>query len=155
MTALQDRAARKAAIVARLMQLEQDELATAEAHHESFLADARLGGREGHDRDELVASRENADLAAAFDHPVQAHHAKIDAIENADFSVTDTVRPGAVIDRGGRHLVALVSTGPFEAEGVSYMGISTASPIYQAMQGLRAGETFTLNTREITIEDVM
>lgn len=155
MTESQDRDARKAAVVARLMKLEQDELATAEAHHDRFLADARLGGREVHDRDELAASRENADLAAAFDHPVQAHHAKIDAIENADFSVTDTVRPGAVVDLGGRHLVALVSTGPFEADGITYMGISTASPIYKAMEGLCAGARFDLNGREITIEEVM
>jgi transcription elongation GreA/GreB family factor len=151
----QDRAARKAGIVARMMKLEQEELQTAEAHHAAFVADARLGGREGHDRDELVAARENADLAAAFDHPVQAHHAKIDAIENADFSVTDVVRPGAVVSFGGRHVVALVSTGPFDCDGVAYMGISTASPIYQAMDGLEAGDSFVLNGREITIEDVM
>lgn len=151
----QDRAALKAGIVKRMMSLEQEELATAEAHHAAFAAEAKLGGREGHDRDELVAARENADLAAAFDHPVQAHHAKIDAIENADFSLTDVVRPGAVVAFGGRHVVALVSTGPFECDGRSYMGISTASPIYQAMDGLAAGESFTLNGREITVEDVM
>lgn len=155
MSASGDRAARKQAVHDRLMSLEEAELASAIAHYESYLRDAQLDNREAHDKDDIADARESADLAAAFDHPVHAHHAKIDAIENADFSLTDTVRPGAVVSFNNRHFVVIVSTVRFDCDGVTYMGISTQSPIYKAMDGLKAGETFTFNKREITLNDVL
>ena len=92
-----DRAVLKQAVHDKLMSLEAAELAAAKAHYEAYLKESQLDEREVHDKDDLVASRESRDLAAAFDAPVQAHHAKVDAIENTDFSLTDTVRPGAAV----------------------------------------------------------
>jgi len=150
-----NRAALKTKIIRRLMSLEAEELTTAFAHYEAFLAESRLDDREMHDRDDIAGSTENLELAAAFDHPVQAHHAKIDVIENTDFAVTDTVGPGAIVALGDRRFVVAVSTSRFEADGETYMGISQQSPIYNAMKGLQAGDTFTLNEREMEIQDVL
>ncbi|WP_372571250.1 hypothetical protein [Ruegeria jejuensis] len=150
-----DRAALKQAVVAKLMSLEEAELADAIAHYEAFIADSRLDERETHDKDDLAASRENADLAAAFDTPVQAHHAKIDVIENTDFSLTDAVGPGAIVSFKDRSFIICVSTTRFEVEGTTYMGVSTASPIYKAMAGLEAGESFGFNGTEFEIQDVL
>lgn len=150
-----DRAALKKAVHDKLMSLEEAELAAAIAHYEAFLKDSQLDERETHDKDDLAASRENADLAAAFDTPVHTHHAKIDVIENTDFSVTDTVGPGAVVSFNNRNFIVSVSTTRFDVDGVTYMGISTQSPIYKAMAGLEAGDSFTHNGQEIEIEDVL
>ncbi|SFT97628.1 hypothetical protein [Sedimentitalea nanhaiensis] len=155
MSKTQDRAARKQAVHDKLMSLEAAELATAKAHYESFLKEAQLDRREAHDKDDIADARENADLAAAFDHPVQAHHAKIDAIENTDFSLTDTVRPGAVVSFNNRHFVVVVSTARFDCDGITYMGISTQSPIYKAIDGLQAGDAFSFNGREMTLDEVL
>ncbi|NOD97384.1 hypothetical protein GS610_09195 [Ruegeria sp. HKCCD6228] len=155
MTTEQDRAARKKAIIDRLMSLEAQELATAQAHYDAFLKDAQLDDREGHDKDDIAASRENADLAAAFDAPVHAHHAKIDVIENTDFSLADRVRPGAVIKFNNRRFVVCVSTTRFEVDSKTYMGISTQSPIYLAMAGLQKGDVFTHNGTEFEVQDVL
>lgn len=149
-----DRAALKKAVHEKMMSLEAAELASAEAHYEAFLADSKLDSREMHDKDDIVGSSENLELAAAFDHPVQAHQAKIDVIENTDFSLTDTVGPGAVVILGDRRFIVAVSTARFEVKGETYMGISMQSPIYLAMNGLQAGDTFTLNGREMEIVDV-
>lgn len=155
MTDTSDRAALKQQIRDGLMALEAEELASAKAHYQAFLQDSALGHREVHDKDDVVASRENADLAAAFDHPVMAHHAKIDVIENMDFALTDTVAPGAAVSFGGRNFIIAVSTAQFQVADQSYMGISTDSPIYKAMAGLGAGDSFTFNGREITLDDVL
>lgn len=155
MTGQTDAAARKKIIVDRLMSLEEQELATAQAHYDAFLRDSQLDGREGHDKDDIAASRENADLAAAFDAPVQAHHAKIDVIENTDFSVTDTVQPGAVIKFNNRRFIVCVSTTRFDVDGKTYMGISTQSPIYLAMVGLQEGDVFTHNGTEFEVQEVL
>ena len=151
----QDRTTLKKTIADRLMSLEAEELSTAIAHYEAFLAESRLDDREMHDKDDIAGSTENLELAAAFDHPVQTHHAKIDVIENTDFDLTDTVGPGAVVVLGDRRFVIAVSTVRFEAAGETYMGISQKSPIYLAMKGLQAGDSFTLNGREMEVEDVL
>ncbi|WP_170781492.1 hypothetical protein [Ruegeria conchae] len=155
MTGQTDPAVRKKAIVDHLMSLEEQELATAQAHYDAFLKDSQLDDREGHDKDDIAASRENADLAAAFDAPVHAHHAKIDVIENTDFSVTDTVQPGAVIKFNNRRFVVCVSTTRFDVDGKTYMGISTQSPIYLAMVGLQKGDVFTHNGTEFEVQEVL
>ncbi|WP_170368839.1 hypothetical protein [Ruegeria arenilitoris] len=155
MTAKIDPAARKKAIIDQLMALEAQELATAQAHHDAFQKESQLDDREGHDKDDIAASRESADLAAAFDGPVHAHHAKIDVIENTDFSLTDTVQPGAVVWLGDRHFVVCVSTTKFDVDGEPYMGISTQSPIYLAMAGMRKGDVFTHNGTEFEIREIL
>lgn len=155
MTTTADREARKKAIVDRLMSLEAQELATAQAHYDAFLKDSQLDDREVHDKDDIVASRESADLAAAFDAPVHAHHAKIDVIENTDFSLAERVQPGAVVEFNNRRFVVCVSTTRFDVDGQTYMGISTQSPIYLAMVGLQAGDIFTHNGTEFEVQDVL
>jgi hypothetical protein len=150
-----DRALLKQAIRDRLMALEVEELTAAKAHHEEFVRESMLDDREGHDKDDIAVSRENADLAAAFDAPVFAHHAKIDVIENLDFALTDTVQPGAVVRLKDRSLIVAVSTSKFDLGGHSYMGISTQSPMFKAMDGLKAGDKFDLNGRKFTIRDVL
>lgn len=151
----QDRAALKQAIRDRMMALEAEELAAAKAHYDAFMRDSQLDDREGHDKDDIAISRENADLAAAFDAPVQTHHAKIDVIENMDFALTDTVRPGAVVRFNDRSFIVAVSTGKFDMGGTTYMGISTQSPIYKAMDGLQPGDSFAHNGVEYQIQDVL
>ncbi len=155
MIAKTDPAARKKAIIDHLMSAEAQALEEAQAHHEAFLKESQLDDREVHDKDDIAASRENADLAAAFDGPVNAHHAKIDVIENTDFGLTDTVRPGAAVKLNDRRFVVCVSTVRFDVDGETYMGISTQSPIYLAMAGMQKGDVFTHNGTEFEIEEVL
>ena len=150
----EDRAALKQNVRAKLLELEGHELAVAVEHHERFLNEAVLGDREAHDNSEIAESRENADLAAAFDGPVHTHHAKIDAIEGLDFGLTDMVGPGAIVSFNGRWFVIAVSTLKFDCDGTEFMGISTQSPVYAVIDGLQEGDEFTYNGRNVTLDAV-
>lgn len=149
-----DRATLKARIRDRMLSLEAAELAAAKAHYETFLQEAKLDENESHDTDDVADARGNADLAAAFEHPMQTHHAKIDVLENLDFAVTDTVAPGAVVGFGGRRFVVSVATSQFDLDGVSYMGISPQSPIYAVIDGLQEGDSFRHNGRDMVLDTV-
>ncbi|MGD9865464.1 MAG: hypothetical protein AB7S99_19860 [Pseudodonghicola sp.] len=151
----QDRAALKKSVQDRLLALESEELASAREHLDAHIRDSILDEREVRDTDDLTASNEQVGLAEAFSHPVQTHEAKVDVIENTDFALTDTVQPGAVVVVDGRHFIVAVSTRRFDVGGVTYMGISQESPIYQAMEGLKAGESFDFNGKDVEIEDVL
>lgn len=155
MDKMQDRAMLKQAIRDRLMAIEAAALETAKEHLQVFRKESQLDDREGHDKDDVAASRENADLAAAFDAPVSAHHAKIDVIENLDFSLTDTVAPGAAVLLPDLSFIVAVSTEKFEVNGRTFMGISPQSPIYRAMDGLGAGDSFTHAGKDYEIQDVL
>ena len=145
----------KLSIRKRMLDLEEEELAVAVAHYENYLKEVALDDREGHDKDDIVSSRESADLAAAFDHPIVTHQAKIDVLEDTDFSPADEVRPGAVVSFNGRSFVVAVSTSRFDCGGVTYMGISTMSPIYKAIAGLQGGDEFEFNGRTFTLDQVL
>lgn len=150
----QDRTAVKSALRDRMLSLEAAELTTAKEHYDRFIEDAKLDDLEQHDNSEIAEARENADLAAAFDHPVKDHLAKIDALKNLDFSLKERVEPGAVVGFGGRHVVVAVSTTQFDHDGVHYMGISPQSPIFKAMEGLAAGDSFAFHGKNVKIDDV-
>lgn len=154
MTKIGDRAALKQVLHDKMLSLEEAELATAIAHYEAHLKDTKLDDREQHDVDDLADSTESAELAAAFDHPVHTHQAKIAAIEGIDFGITERVEPGAVVSFNNRHFVVAVSTTKFQVDGITVMGISVQSPIYQAMEGLKEGDSFTFQGREITLDEV-
>ena len=55
---------------------------------------------------------------------------------------------------GGRYVIVAVSTAQFDHDGVTYMGISPQSPIFQAMNGLAAGDSFTIHGKDVTIDEV-
>lgn len=154
MSSDEDRAAVKEALRSKMLSMEEEELAHAIEHYRFYLEDSRIDGRMPHDNEDIAAARFNADLAHAFDHPVHNHQAKIDMIKSADFRVTDVVRPGAVVEFGGRRFVVAVSTTKFDLDGKTYMGISTQSPIYRALEGLAEGETFDFNGRDMTLDTV-
>lgn len=149
-----DRAALKAALKARMLELEEAELAVAIEHYDAHLRDAKLDDREQHDIDDIADAAIEVGLAEAFDHPVHTHQAKLSALQEMDFSLRDSVGLGSVVVFGGKHFVASVATARFDCGGVTYMGISPQSPVFKALDGLEAGDTFTLNGRDMTLDDV-
>ena len=50
--------------------------------------------------------------------------------------------------------VIAVSTSRFTCHGRELMGISTMAPIFEAIEGARAGETVQFNGRDLTVEAV-
>lgn len=66
----------------------------------------------------------------------------------------DVVKPGAVISFGGEHFVVGVATDEFTPGGTTYLGISPDAPIYAAIEGKRAEDTFEFNGTMLTLDDV-
>ena len=71
-----------------------------------------------------------------------------------DFGAKSSVREGAVVKLSGRYFVIAVSTSKFTCNGREFMGISTMAPIFEAIEGARAGDTVQFNGRDILVEEV-
>lgn len=120
------------------------ELEASEAQVSSEEAAATLDQHSSYAVDDLSQSDEAGDMSALFTEAAARQQANLSAIEALDVSPTDIVKPGAIVGFGGaRYLVGVVADS-FEVDGVSYEGISTGSPICDALAGLRLGDSFEL-----------
>jgi transcription elongation GreA/GreB family factor len=104
--------------------------------------------------DDLSQADEAGDLGALFEQSVARQQSLLETLEALDFSPTDTVRPGAVVAFGGSHYVVGVVADEFEVDGVTYEGISADAPVGEAIEGLKAGDSFTFNERTQTLDTV-
>lgn len=64
----------------------------------------------------------------------------------------NTVKLGSVVQTENGSFFIAVSAGKVEHDGVNYFMVSPTSPIGLAMNGLKAGESFTLNGKTNTIK---
>ena len=87
--------------------------------------------------------------------PVHAHADKVATLAHIDFGPKGTVEEGAIVRIGGRSFVIAVATDRFNVDGQELMGISTAAPIYAAIQGRSAGDRCHFNGRDIKIGEIL
>lgn len=66
----------------------------------------------------------------------------------------DNVGFGAVVITGKQKMFVSVSMGRIDIDGETYFAISPEVPVYKAMQGKRAGESFMFNGSVFDILDV-
>ena len=130
------------------------ELTQAHKTYERFLAAARLDRFEPVENDEQAQAETAADLAEAFDDREHEAQAKIAAIAGLDFGPKTEVGPGAAVRIGDRFLVVGVSTGEFTCQGQKFVGISQAAPIYEALEGKKAGEVCEFRGRKMKVAEV-
>lgn len=126
-------------------------MAQAKSKYKVFLPAARLGRSEPIENDEQTQAENAADLPKAFDDNVHGHAMKIETRNGIGFNPKTEAIQGAVVQMGDRNLVTSVSTAAIECDGQKFMSISSASPIYSAIEGKTAEENCTFNRRTITI----
>lgn len=137
-----------------MLALTKEELTQAHKTYERFLSAARLDRTETIESDEQSQAEAAADLAEAFDDREHEAEAKIAALNALDFGPKDKVEPGAVVRFGERFLVIGVSTAEFECQGQKFIGISTAAPIYEALEGKAQGDDCAFRGRNMHLHEV-
>lgn len=145
----------KSIIKERMFTLEAEALRSAREKYFDYLEGARIDRSEPTEDDEQAQAEIASDLAEVLDDNVHDHTGKLDKLREVDFGPKSTVTEGALVQLSGRYFVVAVSTGKFSCDGREIMGISTMAPIFNAIEGKRAGEIVEFNGRELVIEDVM
>jgi transcription elongation GreA/GreB family factor len=138
-----------------MLVLEQQQFEASREAYLDYVSSARLDRSEPIEIDELAQAAFARDLSEAFDEPVHAHAEKIEKLRRIDFGPKRSVEEGAIVTVAGRQFVVAVATDRFTCDGNELMGISTAAPLYTAMEGKQAGDTCTFNGREMRIEAVV
>lgn len=137
-----------------MLSLEADALQSAREKYLEYVAGAKLDRSEPIENDEHAQAEIASDLSEALDDTVHDHIDKLDRLRAVDFGPKSTVSEGALVRLSGRYFVIAVSTSKFACDGRELMGISTMAPIFEAIEGARAGEKVEFKGRMLVIEDV-
>ena len=144
----------KKSVLSTMLSLEEALLEHAKHDYADYLMSARIDRSEPVQSGDASQAEMASELAEAFDQPIHAHFDKIDKLKSLDFSTKTDVEEGAVVKLNNRYFVISISSAVFECEGESFMGISTDAPIYQPMEGLQTGDTFTFHQQKFEIQAV-
>lgn len=137
-----------------MLSLETAALHSARDNYLDYVSAAKLDRSEPIENDEQAQAEVASDLAEALDDTLHDYADKIEKLKMIDFGPQSAVNEGAVVKLSGRYFVISVSTSKFTCQGREIMGISTMAPIFQAIEGARAGETVQFNGRNLVIEYV-
>ncbi|RAZ91776.1 hypothetical protein DPM33_04590 [Mesorhizobium hawassense] len=137
-----------------MLSLEAAAFQSAREKYFEYVADARLDRSEPIENDEHAQAEVASDFSEALDDTVHDHSDKLDKLRKIDFGPKANVTEGALVQLSGRYFIIAVSTAKFTCEGREIMGISTMAPIFEAIEGARAGETVVFKGRKLVIEDI-
>ena len=137
-----------------MLSLETAALHSARNTYLGYVSTARLDRTEPIENDEQAQAEVASDFAEALDDTLHDYADKLQKLRMIDFGPKSAVTEGAVVKLSGRYFVIAVSTSKFTCHGLELMGISTMAPIFEAIEGARAGETVQFKGRALTIEDV-
>ncbi len=129
----------------------REQLGSTEERADEEQEASELPQDEGTDVDEVWQSDQAADMNTLLEEHVDQREDGLRAIEERDFSVTSTVRPGAIVEIDGQRYVVGVVVDEVSVAGQSYAGLSAETPLYEAIQGKKAGDSFTFRDKEQTI----
>jgi len=137
-----------------MLNLEAEKLAYAEQAYVDYLHGSAPDYSEARDHGEFSLRFNEAEIALAFECPLHNYEDAIATIRTIDFGPKTEVEPGAVIQLEGQWFVVGTATAPFTCQGITYLGISTQAPIYQCLEGKRAGETCQWNDKDLQLNVV-
>jgi hypothetical protein len=137
-----------------MLSLEAAVFQSAREKYLDYVADARLDRSEPIENDERAQAEVASDFSEALDDTIHDHSDKLDKLRRIDFGPKSTVTEGALVRVSGRCFIIAVSTAKFTCEGQEIMGISTMAPIFEAIEGARAGETVDFKGRRLLIEEI-
>lgn len=137
-----------------LLSLEARALKSAREKYFDYVMEARLDRSEPIENDEKAQAETASDLSEALDDNVRDHVRKIESLQRIDFGPKSAVQEGALVKIWGRHFVVAVSTTKFSCVGKDLMGISTMSPIFESIEGLKAGDCAEFMGKKFVIEEV-
>lgn len=104
--------------------------------------------------DDQSQAAEAGDLGGLLEGREQRQAGILSQIEKLDFGPRSEVGPGAIVGFDGDRYVVGVVAAAFECDGATYEGISTDAPIYAAIAGRRAGDTFSFAGHDHQVEFV-
>ncbi|SKC83454.1 hypothetical protein SAMN05660236_4460 [Ohtaekwangia koreensis] len=112
---------------------------------------------ESYDQKDLAFNSMQTTEVNALNKELEFANAELDILRILHLSedvARDHVAPGAVVVTNHHTFFISASLEKFTVDGHLYIGISTSSPLYKAMEGKTKGETFSYSHIAYKIKDI-
>lgn len=123
----------------------------------SLTETAGLGNEEPYDNTELAIQAARIPEINTLNELLEFANSEMDVLTNLKMTVDvahDKAVLGSVVVTKSDTFFICASIEGFEVDGEKYVGISTHSPVFQAMSGKSKGDTFSLKRKKYTITDI-
>ena len=140
---------RDAILAAQKEALEAELTAQGSAHSTSELNDQTIN-----DPSEIAQSSVELGMSSSLEGTIGRLRAKIATLEGLDLADHTTVGPGALVEASGDLYFVAIACDDVTIGGRTVEGISPESPFAQAMEGLTAGDSFTVRDHTYRVTSV-
>lgn len=116
-----------------------------------------LGNEEEYDNDAAAKNAANVSEINTLNDLLEFANSELRILDNlkqTEEITRNRVSPGAIVVTNQCTFFVSASLEQFHVEGRTYVGISTSSPLYRAMEGKLKGATFVFKGIEYEIKDV-
>lgn len=123
----------------------------------SLTAPEGLGNEEAYDHADLVSNSIKALEINTLNNELQFANEELALLESMRLTqdvARTRVAPGAIVVTNHGTFFISASVEKFSAGGQAYMGISTGSPLFQAMEGKQSGDQFFFKGVTYKIKDI-
>jgi hypothetical protein len=145
----------KQALKAKIIELLSQDWQQASTDYGIYRDGAKVDRSEPFENDEMSQASQTAEVAEAMGEDAANDELKIQRVTQIDFGAKSKVEEGAVVSIGKMNYVVAASTPEFSVAGKACRGIGSASPLYQAMEGLTSGERFKFNGKSMKIASII
>ncbi|TXF89981.1 hypothetical protein FUA23_08485 [Neolewinella aurantiaca] len=147
-----EKASTKKAIIAHLLEEKEASYKNMMAMQESEVESAEQSNENGDGQFQGGKTGQALNRVEARASVVEALQRDINILTGLDsIEPTVEVQLGDVIETDQGNFFVAVPADEFTVEGKSYRGISTQSPLFQALKGKKDGDTVSLNNNEFKL----
>ena len=144
----------KAAIIERLLAIKQNSYANLMTMQQLDAGEAQETMEEDHNLYEDGKVDQSYNRVEARAGALDALQRDINILSNLEaIDPTEEIQLGDVIETDQGHFFVAVPADEFEVDGVAYRGISTDSPLFQALLGKHNGDRVELNGTGYTLKN--
>jgi len=137
-----------------LLDIERQYINESDMEYEDFLKGNLQNKSDVEDNDDQSHQVQSIEITDKLDEQAHIHLDQLNTIRQISFEPTQVVQPGAVVQINGRYIVVAVSEPHFRVDKIDFLGISVHAPIYQSLNGKKAGDTFEFNNTKFTIDSI-
>ena len=129
-------------------------VADLEASRERLATAADIDENETIDPEDFSRQNELGNMATRLKFKIQNSRNELEYLRDLPIDTGDAVQEGSLVVTDSYIFYVGIPVSPFDLEGKHIISVSSKAPVYQAMRGKKAGESFEVAGKTYKIVDV-
>jgi len=145
---------KKEEVIQKLVSTQKRVISDLETSYNRLKADADIDENETRDPEDFSRQTESGEMARRFKFKILKAQNDLEYLEKLEVHTGNEIAEGSLVVTDSLIFFVGISIQPIDQEGRHIVSISTKSPIYTTMRGLKAGDNFAYANRSYHIDSV-